>query len=521
MMGSSVRFQIESGSSYLLFPVKRGNPQCRVRILHQGEEVRFFTIELSDFVDCEWEARVDGSEWAGSEVEVVVEGRGFGDGVPCRLGDGSYTPGAYGESLRPQYHFSPYRGWMNDPNGLVYYGGEYHLFFQHNPYGWGWGNMTWGHAVSQDLLHWRELGDVLHPDRFGAMFSGSGVCDVRNSSGFGDGDRAPLVLIYTAAGNPFTQCVAYSCDGRTFHKHAGNPVIGNIDKGNRDPKVFWHEGTGRWVMALYVGHQNESEYTVELHGSSDLLHWERLSVVPGGKGDNRYLYECPDMFELCVEGSDQRRWVLTAANGEYQIGDFDGVEFVPESSVLRSCEGIAYASQTFDGLADGRRVMMSWLRAESPGMPFNQCQSVPQELSLVRTSSGLRLSRKPLRELVSLRRRSYAGSGLLDYLGDSCEIRLVRSHGHGLDFSYRGLGLSIKDDALELCGHRCPWRYGDGDGEAVVLYVDRTTIECFSEDGLNYVSIGILDALGGSGYQVSPGVEVSLYELASTLGLQN
>jgi hypothetical protein len=131
------------------------------------------------------------------------------------------------------------------------------------------------------------------------------------------------------------------------------------------------------------------------------------------------------------------------------------------------------------------------------------------------------LSRKPLRELVSLRRRSYAGSGLLDYLGDSCEIRLVRSHGHGLDFSYRGLGLSIKDDALELCGHRCPWRYGDGDGEAVVLYVDRTTIECFSEDGLNYVSIGILDALGGSGYQVSPGVEVSLYELASTLGLQN
>jgi sucrose-6-phosphate hydrolase SacC (GH32 family) len=158
----------------------------------------------------------------------------------------------YREPKRGLFHFSPKRGWNNDPNGCVYYNGEYHLFFQHNPYGWSWGNMHWGHAVSKDLVHWEEIGDVLLPDEMGPMFSGSAVVDSKNTSGFGKDGQAPLVLIYTAAGNPTVQGIAYSTDGRNFTKYSGNPVLGQVTGGNRDPKVIWDEANQRWVMVLYV-----------------------------------------------------------------------------------------------------------------------------------------------------------------------------------------------------------------------------------------------------------------------------
>ena len=163
----------------------------------------------------------------------------------------------YNELHRPQFHFSPRTGWTNDPNGLVFYRGQYHLFFQHNPVSVKWGNMTWGHAVSTDLIHWQEVEDAIHPDELGTAFSGSAVVDWHNTAGLASGDEKAIVAFYTSAGScvtppkPFTQSIAYSTDaGRTWQKYAGNPVLGHIRAENRDPKVIWHEPTGRWVMAL-------------------------------------------------------------------------------------------------------------------------------------------------------------------------------------------------------------------------------------------------------------------------------
>jgi sucrose-6-phosphate hydrolase SacC (GH32 family) len=262
--------------------------------------------------------------------------------------------------------------------------------------------------VSKDLVRWTEVDEALYPDAQGPMFSGSAVVDSHNTSGFGKDGKVPLVLIYTAAGNPATQCIAYSLDGRTFTKYGGNPVVKNITPGNRDPKVIWHEPTKRWVMALYVG-RGDKRHTVRLLTSSNLRDWTELSNVEGDKDGGHFLYECPDFFELPVAGTAERRWVLSAADGEYAVGAFDGTTFTPEAERLRGHWGSAYyAAQTFSDMPDGRRVLIGWLRAPSPGMPFNQGMTLPQAWGLVRTGDGIRMTHRPVRELDSLRERTHA-----------------------------------------------------------------------------------------------------------------
>ncbi|MCZ7639187.1 MAG: glycoside hydrolase family 32 protein [Verrucomicrobia bacterium] len=314
----------------------------------------------------------------------------------------------YREPLRGQFHFSARRGWNNDPNGLAFFNGEYHLFFQHNPYGWGWGNMHWGHAVSRDLVHWRELGDVLLPDELGPMFSGSAVVDWQNTSGLGQPGQPPLVLIYTAAGNPTVQCIASSTDGRTFTKYPGNPVLGQITGGNRDPKVIWHAPTRRWVMVLYVT-LPQDKHTVHFFTSPNLRDWTLASITEGIPGSN-YLYECPDFFELPVDGNAAHtKWVLSAANSEYAIGTFDGTTFRPEHNRLPGHRGRGfYAAQTYSDIppADGRRILIGWFQTETRGMPFNQSMTIPLELQLTATGEGPRLTFTPVRELDGLRTRS-------------------------------------------------------------------------------------------------------------------
>ncbi|WP_295116483.1 glycoside hydrolase family 32 protein, partial [uncultured Chitinophaga sp.] len=389
---------ITVNKKWLALPVKNGGPKQDLELWADGKKITYINMELAGD-NADWISYFDISSWKGKQLEVRTSGN-YASTFKQSDADTNRLP-LYKEALRGQFHFSPKRGWTNDPNGMVYYKGEYHLFFQHNPYGREWGNMTWGHAVSKDLLHWKEVGEALYPDATGTMYSGSAVADRNNTSGLG---QQPMVMFYTSAGN-WSQGMAWSTDGRTFHKLA-QPAVPRINKDNRDPKVIWHAASKSWVMVVWV-EREEGLNTIEFLRSPDLKNWTRTSVLNGGKGDDRYLYECPDLFELPTNGFvPEKKWVLTAANGQYAIGSFDGFTFKPEAERLNGQLGRDfYASQTFDAEPKGRRIEIGWWRTHTNkgDMNFNQAMSIPLELQLTLTKDGPRLTRMPVKELESLR----------------------------------------------------------------------------------------------------------------------
>jgi fructan beta-fructosidase len=421
--------EIDITDKYLNFPVKQGATICNVSLAVGGEKVREFNIhlapgepdywvylEVQDFIGKEGlltiqsmpEGKKEGSEKKGELTQDLTEGqkKGFAS-VYC---DDTF-PGEeilYKEKLRPQFHFSSKRGWNNDPNGLVYYEGEYHMFYQHNPFGWEWGNMTWGHAISTDLVNWVEQGDKLHSDELGQMWSGSGVVDWKNTTGFQTGEEPPLVVIYTSAGGytewskeePFTQGIAYSNDrGRTWTKYSGNPVLGHVKGGNRDPRVQWWEETQEWTIVLYLADGEVAFYT-----SKDLKQWK-------AQGNMMSNHECPEMVKLVVDGDKNKtKWVHYAAHGEYYVGEFDGKEFKKETEPLRFNYGnMFYGSQMFSDIPkeDGRAIQVGWARIDLPDMPFNQMMTFPVTLSLRTTEEGPRMFAYPVDEIKKIHGKGF------------------------------------------------------------------------------------------------------------------
>lgn len=397
----------------------------------------------------------------------------------------------YQETYRPQFHFTPAKNWMNDPNGLVYYAGEYHLFFQHNPESRQWGNMTWGHALSTDLVHWKQLEHAIYPDQLGTIFSGSAVVDHRDTAGFQSGDEKPIVCMYTSAGKPFTQSLAYSNDrGRTWTKYAQNPVLGHIAGNNRDPKVIWHQPSGKWVMALYL-----DKHDFALFGSPNLKDWTRLCDVPMPGSS-----ECPDFFPLAVDGDPQNtQWLFWTGNGNYRLGSFDGQRYEPETEPLKSLWGANdYAAQTYSDIpkTDGRRIQIAWMNGgQYPDMPFNQQMSFPRELTLRNTDEGPRLHMLPVREIESLRGRERTWSDLelkpeddplAELDGELWDIHAVIEprEAAGVVLSVRGepIRYDTQSATLHCRGRSVPLPVVDGAIELRVL-VDRTSIEIFANGG--------------------------------------
>jgi len=497
---------------YLNLPVKNGAAKRRMRMVVDDKVVREFEIELAERSPDFW-VFLDLTPFAGKKATIEVEGLGPGSHGLDMVQQADEILGSenlYHETLRPQFHFTSRRGWNNDSNGLVFHKGLWHLYYQHNPYGVQWGNMHWGHAVSEDLVHWRELPIAIYPQRFDDwVFSGSAVVDVNDTGGFGRGGEPAIVAAYTSTGRG--ECIAYSNDdGRTFADFEGNPVVRHA---GRDPKVIWY-GPGRhWVMAVYD--EADGKRAIAFYTSRDLKAWEFASKIEG-------FFECPEIFELPIEGTaDQRRWVLYAGDGDYLTGAFDGRVFTPDGGPGAAKQRFSYgncfyASQTYNNVPaeDGRRVQIAWGRVETPGMPFNQMMLFPVELTLRPAGQGVRMFARPVREIERLwgEGRSWrqvevspGGEPVGAVEGELLHVRatLRPAGATKCGFVVRGTEVSYDPAGQKLTclDKSAPLSPTDGTIRFELL-VDRTSIEIFANDGEVYMPMGIIPPANNRSIQV-------------------
>jgi len=375
----------------------------RMLVAVDGKLIYNVVVDFARSADrVDWWADLDMSEYVGKSAKIFVRT------VPqvVRMIHSSDKPKhiqpLYDEALRPQFHFSQSSGYNSDVNGLCYYDGEYHFFWQYSPTAVQSSNKFWGHAVSRDLLHWTELPPALRPDGFGAKhrhqamaigscFSGSGNVDYNNTGGWQSGKEKTMIAVFTDTGG--SESLAYSNDrGRTYKLYSGNPIIDN--RGGRDPKLIWYKPGKYWVIIVYSANNHFAFYK-----STNLKNWEKTGRLDG-------YYECPEMFELPVDGDPKNtRWVVFGASGYYQIGKFDGRTFTPEHEdkywVQRRPD--FYASQCFNNAPNGRVIQVGWVPFQLPKMPFNQLFTLPVELTLRKTPAGIRMFGNPVKELQRLR----------------------------------------------------------------------------------------------------------------------
>jgi len=506
-------FRIEK--KYLNFPVNSDSREVVMSLLIDGKKVREFFINLATGEPEYW-VFLEIDAFKGKKATLQINRLNANDtkAFDSIFQDDTF-PGEeelYKEARRPQFHFTTKRGWINDPNGLVYYKGECHLFYQHGPFGCkgAQDNQHWGHAVSKDLVHWTELGDAIYPDELGTIFSGSGVVDWKNTTGFQTGDDPPLVFIYTSAGGvnqwskgkSFTQSIAYSNDrGRTLTKYKGNPVQGHIIGGNRDPRVIWWEETQEWVILL------ELDETFGIFTSKDLKKWELQSILEDGA-----FHDCPELFELPVDGDENNKmWVIHDGTGKYFCGDFDGKKYTPKTELIeRNYGNCFYSGQAFSDIPeeDGRCIEMAWGLMEFkpiPGMPFNQQMTFPVELTLRTTEDGPRLFTNPVREIERIYGKKHTwtdeqlqpGQNLLSNLkGELYDIEAEFIVGDAAEFGFVIRGVPVVYNVEES-------RLSSGDLEAILkpkdgkiklrLLIDRLSIEVFANDGRVYMPIRALN----------------------------
>ncbi|HVM89468.1 MAG TPA: glycoside hydrolase family 32 protein [Puia sp.] len=479
---------IKINKHYLNIPIGAKARMKLVQLQVNGKMKREFPVQLAEDSISYW-IFIDVSEFKNQKVTITAPAKEL---WLKRIYQDDVINGAdslYKESNRPQFHFTVKRGWNNDVNGPVFFNGQYHLFWQAFPFGLSWntGFMYWGHAVSDDLLHWKELDPALMLDSLGSPWSGTAVIDKHNDGGWGENTLVLYYCCYDRVSFKQVQCIAYSTDGgKTFKRYKYNPIIDSNwelkTTDTRDPKVLWYEPAKTWVMVLF------EKDGMSFYNSTDMRTWKRQSHFAG-------LWECPDFFELPVDGNNaQKKWVLHGGSCEYFIGSFDGKKFTAETEKLSYAEGlnenhedVLYAAQSFENMPDGRRVQMAWGRIFHEGMPFTQMMLFPTEFSLRTTKNGIRLVANPIKEIDQLHHTEHhwknmnalqANTELAGIKAGPLHIKLKFSVANGNKFSLRYQGNEIL--TLE------PKDLLAGENEMEIL-IDKTVAEFFLNKGERYI----------------------------------
>lgn len=507
-------YRINEQKNYLLLPVQEKAEMCNIKVVKNNTQVKALNVRLaSNHID--YYVPLDLKQFgedAKLALDIHVNGTYRNDGelsgFTCwknmQLSDTFDT--ANREKYRPVYHHTPAWGWMNDPNGMFYKDGVWHLYFQYNPYGSQWENMTWGHSTSTDLIHWTFQGAPIEADAWGTIFSGSAVVDHNNTAGFGKG---AVVAMYTSAGENQTQSIAYSNDnGQTFTKYDGNPVLTSNTPDYRDPHVFWNEDIKRWNMIMAEGQH------MDIYSSADLKEWKLESQFGAEYGNHGGVWECPDLMKMKVRGTDQYKWMLLCninpggpfggSATQYFVGQFDGHKFTcesaPEVTKWMDYGKDHYATVTFDNAPDGRRVAMAWMSNwqyanQVPTMQYRSANSVPRDLDLYEYQGQTYCGVTPSPELAAARPKKATKT-----LTEACEmvvtlkgnatITLANDKGEQVVMTYDEKSRTFAMDRTKS-GQK---DFSDdfavltvapvhGKMSQLRLFIDRSSIEAFDADG--------------------------------------
>ena len=497
---------------YLLLPVQEKEEFANVRVIADNQQVQNFNVRLAvDKVDyyVPLDIRRFGKKQVLLDINFHGDRRTTGAIKDFACWKEMKQTEAYDatnrEKFRPQYHHSPAYGWMNDPNGMFYKDGEFHLYYQFNPYGSQWENMTWGHSTTKDLIHWEAQPIAIEPDAIGSIFSGSCVVDKNNTSGFGKGT---IVAFYTSAGQHQTQSMAYSTDnGKTFKKYENNPILTSDIPDFRDPKVFWNPEIQKWNLILAAGQE------MRIYSSPNLKDWTYESSFGKEYGNHDGVWECPDLMKLQVRGTDKQKWMLICninpggpfggSATQYFVGEFDGHKFTcdtkPEVTKWMDYGKDHYATVTFDNAPDGRKIAIAWMSNwqyanQVPTKQFRSANSIARDLGLYEYQGDTYCSVIPSKENLALRgktvKKPTQACEIVVDMKSATEIVLWNTKGEQVVMSYDGAKHLFKMDRTKtgdnsfseaFPAETCAPTYGDI--KQLRIFIDNSSIEAIDADG--------------------------------------
>ena len=500
--------RLDSQKKYILLPVEEKMEHAHIRVVRDNQLVKTLNCRLAvDKVDYFVPYEVGEGELFDISFNDNMRATGAIDGFACwkRMSYSDSFDTKNVEKHRPVYHHTPQYGWMNDPNGMFYKDGVWHLCYQFNPYGSQWENMTWGHSTSTDLVHWKAEPTAITPDALGTIFSGCCVVDKNNTAGFGND---AIVAFYTSAGARQTQSMAYSTDGgKTFTKYENNPVITSNVPDFRDPHVFWNAEVGFWNMILAAGQQ------MSIYSSKDLKEWKHESDFGAEYGNHGGVWECPDLMKMKVAGTDKEKWMLICninpggpfggSATQYFIGEFDGHKFTcedePSETKWMDYGKDHYATITFDNAPEGRRVGIAWMSNwqyanQVPTKQFRSANSIARDFGLFEYNGETYCSVSPVKEMDAVRGQRISSPSetceIVVQLKGDAQLTLRNSKGEKVVITYDAVEQTIDFDRR---------RSGDvsfseafpcivtsptyGQAKTLRIFVDRCSIEMFEGDG--------------------------------------